>query len=209
MNLTETLNWRYAVKKYSSREVSKEDIASILQATNLSASSAGLQPYRVIVVENPELRSRLAENEFNPQISEASHLLVFAAIEQLSDSHIDEYMQRMADTRGIPVKALDPFRQILTANINGKTTEENFIWAAKQAYIGLGTAMIAAAGLGLDTTPMEGFNPAKFDDILGLKEKGLKSVVLLAVGYRDADKDPYVNAAKVRLPLDMFSFSMS
>ncbi len=208
MNLIESLKWRYAVKKYCSKEISKEAITTILQATNLSASSAGLQPYRVIVVENPDLRTKLAENGFNPQISEASHLFVFAAIENLSTSHIDEYMQRMADTRGIPVQALDNFRQILTANITSKSAEENFIWATKQAYIGLSTALVAAAEMGIDTTPMEGFHPAKFDEILGLKEKGLKSVVLLALGYRDTEKDPYVNAAKVRLPLDTFSYSI-
>lgn len=208
MHLIESLKWRYAVKKYNSKEVSKEAITAILQAINLSASSAGLQPYRVIVVENTELKSKLAENGFNPQISEASHLLVFAAFENLSTSHINDYMQRMADTRGIPLQSLDNFRQILTANINSKSAEENFIWAAKQAYIGLGTAIVAAAEMNIDTTPMEGFNPAKFDELLGLKEKGLRSVVLLSIGYRDTEKDPYVNAAKVRLPLDKFSYSI-
>lgn len=209
MSLSESLKWRYAVKKYASKKVNDEDITAILEATNLSASSAGLQPYRVIVVENTAIRNKLAENGFNPQIVEASHLLVFAAIENLSLSDIDEYMQRTAETRGVPVQALENFRQILIGNITSKTKEDNFIWASKQAYIGLGTAMVAAAYLRIDATPMEGFNPAQFDEILGLKEKGLKSVVLLSLGYRDAEKDPYVNAEKVRLPLNKFSFAIN
>ncbi len=205
MSLIESLKWRYAVKKYNDQKVSDADVKIILEAINLSASSAGLQPYRVIVVENSELRKQLAEGGFNPQVLEASHLLVFAAIENLSETHVDEYMQRMADTRGLPVEALGDFRKILVANISGKTQEENFIWATKQAYIGLGTGLAAAAELRIDSTPMEGFNPAKFDEMLGLKEKGLRSVVLLSLGYRNAEKDPFVNAAKVRLPLEEFT----
>ncbi len=208
MNTTEALKWRYSVKKYSTQKVSEEDIRQIVEATNLSASSAGLQPYRIVLVENPEMRARLAEGGFNPQIAEASHLLVFAAIDNLSASHVNEYMQRVADTRGIPVSSLDAFREKLTTNISGKTPEENLAWATKQAYIGLGTAMVAAAELRVDSTPMEGFHPAKFDEVLGLKEKGLRSVVLLALGYRDTEKDPFVNAAKVRLPLNELSYSV-
>lgn len=205
MNLTEALKWRYAVKKYADKKVNETDLRTILEATNLSASSAGLQPYRIIVVEDPEIRLKLGQGAFNPQITEAFHLLVFAAIEHLSESHIDEYMQRMADTRKLPLEALSEFRKILVAHITGRTQEENFIWASKQAYIGLGTAMVAAAELEVDATPMEGFDPVRFNEILGLKEKGLSSVVLLALGYRDAEKDPYVNAAKVRLPLNEFA----
>lgn len=205
MNLAESLKWRYAVKKYADKKVSQTDLTIILEATNLSASSAGLQPYRVIVVENPEIRRKLGEGTFNPQITEASHLLVFAAIENLSVSHIDEYMQRMAYTRGLPVEALEQFRNMLVSNVTGKNQEENVIWATKQAYIGLGTALVAAAELNVDSTPMEGFDQVRFDEVLGLGEKGLRSVVLLALGYRDAQKDPYVNAAKVRLPLNVFA----
>lgn len=205
MNLTEALKWRYAVKKYADKKVNETDLRTILEATNLSASSAGLQPYRIIVVEDPEIRLKLGQGAFNPQITKASHFLMFAAIEHLSESHIDEYMQRMADTRKLPLEALSEFRKILVAHITGRTQEENFIWASKQAYIGLGTAMVAAAELEVDATPMEGFDPVRFNEILGLKEKGLSSVVLLALGYRDAEKDPYVNAAKVRLPLNEFA----
>lgn len=205
MSLTASLKWRYSVKKYSNRKVSHTDLNTVLEAINLSASSAGLQPYRVIVVENQDVMNQLGEGEFNPQISESSHLLVFAALDNVSETHIDEYMQRMADTRGIPVEGLKDFRNILISHVTGRTQEENFIWASKQAYIGLGTGIAAASELGIDNTPMEGFNPPKFDEILGLKEKGLRSVVLLALGYRDAEKDPYAHAAKVRLPLESFT----
>lgn len=208
MNTVEALKWRYSVKKYNQTKVEEASIRQIIEATNLSASSAGLQPYRIINVENSEIRAQLAEGGFNPQIAEASHLLVFAAIDNLSNAHVDDYMQRVADTRGVPAASLDVFRNKLTTSISNKTPEENFAWAAKQAYIGLGTAMVAAAELRVDSTPMEGFNPAKFDEILGLREKGLRSVVLLALGYRDAEKDPYVHAAKVRLPLHELSYSI-
>lgn len=205
MNLIESLKWRYAVKKYSEQKISDADLQTILEAINLSPSSAGLQPYRVIVVENPEVRKQLAEGGFNPQVAEASHLLVFAAIENLSGLHVDDYMRRMAEIRKIPVEALSDFRKILMSNISGKTNEENLIWATKQAYIGLGTGLIAAAELRVDATPMEGFDAAKFDKILNLKNKGLRSVVLLSLGYRDAEKDPFVNAEKVRLDLQHFA----
>lgn len=204
MSLITSLKWRYAAKKYSTQKVSYADVKTILEAINLSATSGGLQPFRVIVVENPEVRKQLAEGGYNPQVAEASHLLVFAAIADLNTTHIDDYMQRMADTRGIPGEALADFRNILVANVTSKTADENFVWATKQAYIGLGTGVAAAADLRIDSTPMEGFDPAKYDEILGLKEKGLKSVVLLSLGYRDAEKDPFVNAAKVRLPLNGF-----
>ncbi len=207
MSLIESLKWRYAVKKYSNQKVSDTDVNTILEAINLSATSAGLQPFRVIVVENPETRMQLAEGGYNPQVAEASHLLVFAAIENITTAHIDDYMQRMADTRGIPVDALGDFRKILVANITSRSPEENFVWATKQAYIALGTGLAAAAELRIDSTPMEGFDPKKYDDILGLKEKGLRSIVLLSLGYRDAEKDPFANATKVRLPLDGFVIS--
>lgn len=205
MSLIESLKWRYAVKKYSDKKVSDADVKTVLDAINLSASSAGLQPYRVIVVENPEIRRQLGEGGFNPQVTEASHLLVFAALENPSETHIDEYMQRMANTRGLPVEALADFRKILIGSIMSRSQEENFIWASKQAYIGLGTGLIAAAEMQIDATPMEGFDPAKFDEILRLKQKGLRSVVLLSLGYRDVERDHYVNAKKVRLPLSIFA----
>lgn len=204
MNLKDALNWRYAVKKYTDQKVSEADVQAILEATNLSASSAGMQPYRVIVVKNADLRKQLGEGSFNPQITEASDLLVFAAYQQVTEQMIDDYIQMVADERGMPVEMLADFKNALKGNFLQQTPEQHFTWAARQAYIGLGTALIAAADLHVDSTPMEGFDRDKFDQLLGLTEKGLKSVVMLSLGYRDEEKDFLAKAKKVRLPLNQF-----
>jgi len=204
MNLIETLNWRYATKKFSSKKVPADQLDQIVEAINLSASAAGMQPYRLFVIENRELRKQLGEGSFNPQISEASHLLVFAAFEQVTKGHIEDYIAYMAQVRSIPEESLLDFKEALFGNFLNKKEEENFAWAAKQAYIALGTASIAAADLQIDASPMEGFDPEKFDTILGLKEKGLKSVVILAIGYRDEEQDIFAKFKKVRLPKEEF-----
>lgn len=204
MNLIETLNWRYATKKFSSKKVPADQLDQIVEAINLSASAAGMQPYRLFVIENRELRKQLGEGSFNPQISEASHLLVFAAFEQVTKGHIEDYIAYMAQVRSIPEESLLDFKEALFGNFLNKKEEENFAWAAKQAYIALGTAIIAAADLQIDASPMEGFDPEKFDTILGLKEKGLKSVVILAIGYRDEEQDVFAKFKKVRLPKEEF-----
>lgn len=198
MNLIDNLNWRYATKKFSSRKVSADAIDQIIEATNLSASSAGLQPYRLFLVENPELRKKLGEGSFNAQIAESSHLLVFAAFEKVTAAHVDDYMNHIAAERNIPVDSLADFKGALVHGILGRTDEVNFVWAARQAYIALGTAMVAAAELQIDTTPMEGFDADKFDELLNLKEEGLKSVVTLAIGYRH-EEDIFADFKKVRL----------
>jgi len=204
MNLLESLNWRYATKKFSNRKVSAVDIDKIIEATNLSASSTGLQPYRLFLIENDELRKKLGEGSFNAQIAESSHLLVFAAFEKVTAEHIDNYINHIAAERNIPVNSLADFKNALVHGILGRTDEVNFNWAARQAYIALGTAMIAAADLQIDTTPMEGFDADKFDELLNLKGKGLKSVVTLAIGYRHED-DMFANFKKVRLPKAEFA----
>lgn len=205
MNTIESLQWRYATKKFSDKKVSTEDLDKILEAINLSASSTGIQPYRVFVVQNPELRKELGEGSFNAQISESSHLLVFAAFEKVTQEHIEQYMARIAHERNIPVEALSDFKAALVGGILSRSNEENHLWAARQAYIALGTALIAAAELKIDSTPMEGFDPSKFDSLLGLKEKGLKSVVILSLGYRDTENDGFAKLKKVRLPLEDFA----
>lgn len=205
MELVEVLNWRYATKKFSDKKVSEEKVAQIIDAINLSATSFGLQPYRVLVVENAELRKQLGADSFNAQIIEASHLLVFAAFDSVKEDAIDSYIDLIAQVRAMPAEQLAGFKGMLAPALLSKTDEEIFNWSAKQAYIGLGTGLIAAANLHVDTTPMEGFDATKFDAVLGLKEKGLKSVVLLALGYRDAENDYLANLKKVRLPKDEFA----
>lgn len=205
MNTIENLKWRYATKKFSDKKVAAEDINKILEAINLSASSTGLQPYRIFIVENPSLKKELGEGSFNIQIAESSHLLVFAAFEKVTLEHIETYMAHIAEERGIPVEALKDFKAALVGGILSRSDEENQAWAARQAYIALGTALIAAAELKVDSTPMEGFDAAKFDDLLNLKEKGLRSVVILSLGYRDNENDVFAKLKKVRLPLEDFA----
>jgi nitroreductase / dihydropteridine reductase len=205
MELIEALNWRYATKKFSTKKVANEKVHEIIEAINLSASSTGMQTYRLFVVEKPELQKVLGEGSFNSQISEASHLLVFAAYETVNKEMIDKYIKFVAKERNMPEENLADFKTALVNGLLNRTDEEHFIWSAKQAYIGLGTGLIAAANLQVDSTPMEGFDTEKFDNILELKEKGLKSVVLLALGYRDEENDYMVNLKKVRLPLSEFA----
>ncbi|GGH14266.1 NAD(P)H-dependent oxidoreductase [Sphingobacterium alkalisoli] len=205
MNLQDTLSWRYAVKKYSDLRVEDDKIRRILEATNLSASSVGLQPYRVLVVENKELRKQLGEGSFNTQIAEASHLLVFAAYANIDQAMIDDYMARTAAIRSTPLDQLTDFKSKLESFLLARPADENFSWAARQTYIALGTALIAAAAEKVDTTPMEGFDAAQVDRILGLTEKGLRSVVLLAVGYRDEAGDWLASLPKVRLDVEEFA----
>jgi len=205
MTLVENLNWRYAVKRMNGAKVPQAKLDTILEATRLSASSAGLQPYKIIVVEDEEVRKQLQPAAYNqPQIVEASHLLIFAAYENVTAKHVDEYINLQAKVKNVSLESLAGFKDMLNGSIKSRTEEGNFNWAAKQAYIALGTALIAAAEEKVDATPMEGFNPAAFDEILGLKAQGLKSVALLALGYRDEVNDYLINAPKVRKDIEDF-----
>lgn len=209
MNLTEALNWRYAVKKYTNEKVSDDKIEEILKATLLTASSVGIQPYRVINITNKEVREKLAEQSFNKQIAEASHLFAFAAFETITKDQIHDLIALMARERELPESSFQDFKSSLENFLLSRKDEENFTWATKQAYIALGTAMVAAADLKVDTTPMEGFDSALLDELLNLKEQGLKSVVLLSLGYRDSENDFLANQKKVRLPLEEFVIEMN
>lgn len=202
MNLIENLKWRYATKAYSNIKVTEEKVDQILEAINLSASSCGLQSYRVFVVSNPEIQKKLGADSYNGQISSCSHLLVFAAFSDMSSTYIDDYMAMTEKQRGLDAGALSGFRNGLHSYFSAINAEQKAFWAAKQAYIALGTALIAAAELKVDATPIEGFNAAIIDEVLGLKEKGLHSTVILALGYRDSEKDYMAATKKVRLPID-------
>ncbi|NHN25266.1 NAD(P)H-dependent oxidoreductase [Flavobacterium jejuense] len=208
MDLKEVLNWRYATKKFSEKKVSTEKVNEIVETINLSASSTGMQTYRVLIIENQELRKELGKDSFNAQISEASHLLVFAAFDTVTKEMIENYIQLAASQRNMPIENLADYKNAMVGGLLSRTDKEHFNWSARQAYIGLGTGLIAAANLQVDSTPMEGFDAAKFDTLLGLKEKGLKSVVLLALGYRDAENDYMVSLKKVRLPIEEFAIEV-
>jgi nitroreductase/dihydropteridine reductase len=205
MELISNLKWRYAVKKYNEELVSEDKIDQIIEAINLTASSCGIQPYRLFIITNPEVRKRLAEGSFNTQIKASSHLVVFAGLNKITSEYIAEYVSMMEEQRNLDSGALVGLKDTLTAYFASQTPEQNAIWSTKQAYIGLGTALIAAAELKVDATPMEGFDPSLFDNVLGLSEKGLHASVIISFGYRDTINDTLASMPKVRLPINEFS----
>ena len=204
--LISALKWRYAAKKMdSSKAVPEEKLELILEAIRLTATSSGLQPFEVIVVTNPELRQQIREHAWNqPQITEGSHLLVFAAWDNYTAERINRMFDLVNDERGFRDEGWENYRQRLLASYPNRDAEQNFEHAARQAYIALGTALVAAAEQKVDSTPMEGFDPDKIDQILGLRERGLRSVLLLPLGYRAAEGDWLVNLKKVRRPRSEF-----
>jgi len=198
MTLIEKLNWRYATKRMNGTKVPQEKIDRILEAIRLSPTSFGLQPFKVIVVEDAALRERIYNEACQqPQIKEASHILIFAANKNVSAGLVDDYMQLIAATREIPVEGLSGFRAAFDGIVSG-TAEQNFVWTARQAYIAFGVGIVAATNEDVDATPMEGFSTEALDKILGLAEQNLSATTILTLGYRDEKTDTLVNAAKVR-----------
>jgi nitroreductase len=204
--LNDKLNWRYATKKMDpTKAVSEEKVEAILEAIRLAPTSSGLQPFEVIVIKDKEVRAKIQEIAWNQsQITEGSHLLVFAAWDNYTEERINHMFNLVNDERGFKNEGWEAYRQQLLATYPPRDAEVNFQHAARQAYIGLGMAMTAAAFEEVDSTPMEGFDPAKLDEILDLKARGLRSVAILPLGYRDADNDWLVNLKKVRRPREQF-----
>ncbi len=199
MHYLEQLNWRYATKRYNGEPVPETKLQNILEAIKLAPSSLGLQPFEVLVIEDPELREKLAPAAYNqPAITESGALLVFAAWKNITKDQVEAYIDQMARIRQVPIESLDGFKNMILSNIEQKSAAELFHWNARQAYIALGYATAAAALEKIDSTPMEGFNPEKVNEILGLDEKGTSAVLLLALGFRDAEKDPLAKLPKVR-----------
>lgn len=198
-NSIDALNWRYATKKYDpSKLIESEKIDVLIESIRLSASSFGLQPYTIINVKDKEIRRKLQAAAWNQtQITEASDLFIFAVPTNLNESDVDTFVENIAKTRGITIDSLSEYAGMMKGSIASRTPEERIIWSAKQAYIALGTLLIVAADQKIDATPMEGFDPKQFDEILGLKDKGLTSAVVTTLGYRDED-DSYAKLAKVR-----------
>jgi len=199
MSLIQALEWRYAAKRMNGQKVPQEKINTILEAIRLAASSMGLQPYNILVVEDPELREKIKQIANNqPQITESSHLLIFAAWDNIKPAHIEEYINHTSEVRGVSLESLAGFKNSLLSIAEKNTPEQNFQWAARQTYIAFGTAIAAAATEKVDATPMEGFNATTLDELLNLKEKGLRSVTLLPLGYRDTANDWLASQKKVR-----------
>lgn len=199
MELLDKLNWRFATKAMNGQKVPQEKLDKILEAARLAPTSSGLQPFEIIVISNQEIKEQIKPHAWNqPQITDCSHILVFAAWDNYTEERINKMFDLTNEIRGFKNEGWENYRQQLLAMYPPKPAEENFIHAAKQAYISFSAAIIAAAFEGVDSTPMEGFSPEAVDEILNLKEKGLKSVLLLPIGYRDAEKDWLVNLTKVR-----------
>ena len=205
MSLLNDLQWRYATKKMNGEIVPQEKLDYILEAARLAPTSSGLQPFEILVVSNKEILAKILPLAHGQsQVTDASHLLVFAAWDNYTEDRINEVFARNNEERGLPSSATDDYRNMLLKLTAAKTAEENFNHAAKQVYISFATAIIAAAEQKVDATPMEGFNPIALDELLNLKEKGLRSVLLLPIGYRDASKDWLVNMKKIRVAKERF-----
>ena len=198
-NFIKNANWRYATKKFdATKKVSDADLQTLKDAIHLSASSYGLQPYQVILVENPELRAQLQPAAWGQaQLVDASHVLVFANITNIGDAQIDAYLNNVAETRGLPLEALQGYGDFMKSKISSLSAEQKNTWTSKQTYLALGNLLNAAAELNIDVTPMEGFEPEKVNEILGLNEKGLNASLIATIGYRHAE-DATQNYAKVR-----------
>ncbi|WP_092279376.1 MULTISPECIES: NAD(P)H-dependent oxidoreductase [unclassified Duganella] len=200
------LNWRYATKKFDpAKKLDEDKLNRILEAIRLTPTSSGLQPFEVFVVKNTELRSKIREVAWGQsQVTDASHLLVFAAWDNITPARIDSMFDYTNEVRGFINEGWEAYRKQLHGIVAARGDVANFDAAARQAYIGLGVALVAAAAEGVDSTPMEGFDPAAVDQILGLKERNLRSVVILPLGYRQEDGDWLVNLKKVRRPVEKF-----
>lgn len=205
MELLESLKWRYATKKMNGEKIPQDKLERILDATKLAPSSYGLAPYKVIVVEDQEIKQNLQNACYGQtQLSESSAVLVFATWDKVTENDVDVYMEEIAKQREIPVDSLGEFSGMLKGAINSMTEEQRIVWAQKQTYIGLGFALAAAATEGVDSVPMEGFVPQQVDEVLGLSDLGLKSSLVLPLGYRDVDNDYLASLKKVRWDDDKF-----
>ncbi len=205
MSLIEALNWRYATKKMNGQAVPQEKVDQILEAARLAPTSSGLQPLKIITITDPALKQELLPHAYNQsQITDSSHLLVFAAWDNYTEERIDEVFARTNAERGVPDAATADYVASLKKSYLPRPAQVNFEHAARQSYIALGMAIAKAALLRVDATPMEGFNNAKFDEILNLNEQGLKSVTLLPLGYRDEANDWLAGLKKVRLAKEEF-----
>lgn len=205
-DLIQKLEWRYATKKFNpAKAVPQEKVDRILEAVRLAATSSGLQPYEVIVVTNPEVRAKIQPIAWNQaQITEGSHLLVFAAWDNYTADRINAMFDLVNDERGFKNEGWENYRQLILSTYVPRDAEVNYQHAARQAYIGVGTALIAAAEEQVDATPMEGFDPKALDQILGLDQRGLRSVVIMPLGYRADEGDWLQNLKKVRRPRAQF-----
>ena len=199
MNSIDNLKWRYAVKKFDHHKILSDNQINILkQAFNLTASSYGLQPIKLVVVKNKDIQKELVLHSWNQQqVSQASHLLVICVDTKLDETDVEKYFERVKEIRNTPDEIINSFKEYLKTTISGKTTEDLLSWGKNQAYLALGNLLTVCANEKIDSCPMEGFIPEKYNEVLGLKEKNLSSVLVLPVGYR-AEDDIMTHQKKVR-----------
>lgn len=203
MVFLEKLKERYAAKAMNGKMVPQEKIDSILEAIRLAPTSSGLQPIEVFVITNPEIKAEIRKIAWNQsQVTDCSHLLVFAAWDNYTKERINHMFDLTNEIRGFKNEGWENYRQMLLDGYPNRDAEMNFQHAARQTYIALMAALTQAVFEGVDSTPMEGFDNAELDKILGLREKNLRSTVILPLGYRDAEKDWLVNLVKVRKPMN-------
>ncbi|WP_298325067.1 NAD(P)H-dependent oxidoreductase [uncultured Dokdonia sp.] len=203
MDLLNKLNWRYAAKAMNGEKVAEDKIERILEATRLAPTSSGLQPFEVMVIKNQDIKEQIRPVAWNQSVvTDCSHLLVFAAWDTYTPERINYMFDLTNDIRGFKNEGWENYRQMLLDSYPQKDEQENFEHAARQAYIAFSHAIIAAAYENVDATPLEGFDATEVDKILGLREKGLRSAVLLPLGYRKEDEDWLVNLVKVRKPME-------
>ena len=199
MEAIQHLQWRYATKKYNGSQIDKDNLHTILESIRLTPTSLGMQPFKVLVIDNPELREKMLPIAHNQsQIKDASHLILFAANTQISEETVDTYMNNVATTRQMPIENLAGFKGMINGFVGSKNEAQITEWASRQCYIALGVAMATAASLKVDTTPMEGYKANEMDELFNLKAQGYASAVLLAVGHRDEENDQLAKLAKVR-----------
>lgn len=203
MNIIKQLQWRYATKKFDKdKKLSNEKLEILKQAFNLTATSYGLQTIKLVVIEDEKVRTALVEHAFNQkQVIEASHLLIICIQDDINELDVVSYYDNIKTIRNTSEAILKPYRETLIKTMGKMTVLERQQWSLNQAYIVLGNLMTVCAVEGIDSCPMEGFLPEKYDDVLGLKEKGLKSVLLLPVGYR-AENDMFSAFEKVRMSIN-------
>lgn len=199
MELLDKLNWRYATKAMNGQKVPQEKLDSIIEAASLAPTSSGLQPFEILVITNPEIKEKIRAIAWDQSVvTDCSHLLVFAAWDTYTEDRINKMFDLTNTVRGFKNEGWENYRQKLLGFYPQRDAEENFNHAAKQAYIAFSQAIAAAAFEGVDTTPMEGFDETALDEILNLREKGLRSCVMLPIGYRDSENDWLAGLVKVR-----------
>ncbi len=202
MTIQQALAWRYATAQFdTSKSIPEADLNSILEAGNLAATAYGLQPFTFVVVTDQALKESLVAYAYGQNhIAQNSALIVLAARTDIDETYITEYTTRIETTRGLPAGTVEGFKGMMVGDLTNRTPEARLTWAQKQSYIALGTMMAAASELEIDNHALEGFNPEKFNEVLGLDAHNLHATTLLALGYRSAD-DATQHYAKVRKPL--------